>query len=226
MKAIVKRSAEQLTIRALRNEIVSGKLAPTARLREIELSEKLKVSRATIRAALQRLTSEGLIEQTPYTGWTVMMLTPQDAWELFTLRASLESLAAKLAASNLEANDRAALESAFEKLSASAKARSVDGVAEADFAFHNAIITAAKHKRLAQHYLLVEQQVRLSIISSNALLSDLRSVIAQHEPIFDAIVNGRPGKASSFSESHALTEGEKLVEHLKKTSAENAAAGE
>jgi DNA-binding GntR family transcriptional regulator len=221
MKAIVKRSAEHLTTRALRNEIVSGKLGPMSRLREIELSEKLQVSRATLRAALHQLTAEGLIVQVPYTGWTVIMLTAQDAWELYTLRASLEGLAAKLAASNLTEDDRSELKSAFDRLSRAAKARSPQEAAEADFAFHNAIINAAKHRRLAQQYRLVEQQVRLSIISSNALLSDIRSIIPQHEPILDAILSGKPGKAASVSELHTQSEGEKLVKHLEAISKED-----
>ncbi|HEY0218163.1 MAG TPA: FCD domain-containing protein [Afipia sp.] len=149
------------------------------------------------------------------------MLTAQDAWELYTLRASLEGLAAKLAASNLTKDDRAELESAFERLARAAKARSPQEAAEADFAFHNAIINSAKHRRLTQQYRLVEQQVRLSIISSNALLSDIRSIIPQHEPILEAILSGKPAKAASVSELHTQSEGEKLVKHLENLSKED-----
>ncbi|RTL49786.1 MAG: GntR family transcriptional regulator [Bradyrhizobiaceae bacterium] len=221
MKAVVKRSAEHLTTRALRNEIVSGKLGPMSRLREIELSEKLQVSRATIRAALHQLTAEGLIVQVPYTGWTVMTLTARDAWELYTLRASLEGLAAKLAAAELTDEDRLQLEAAFARLAKAAKARAPQDVAEADFAFHNAIISAAKHRRLSQQYRFVEQQVRLSIISSNALLSDIRSIIPQHEPILEAILSGKPSKAASVAEAHNQSEGMKLVEHLEEIARES-----
>jgi DNA-binding FadR family transcriptional regulator len=105
---------------------------------------------------------------------------------------------------------------AFAGLSRAVATGSAKRTAEADFEFHRVIVELAEHQRLAQQYRLVEQQVRLSIASSNALLSDLRTVLEQHQPIADAVLSARPHQAAKLAEQHALSEGEKLVEHLEK----------
>ncbi|HWB44427.1 MAG TPA: GntR family transcriptional regulator [Hyphomicrobiaceae bacterium] len=214
MKPIKKRSVESQTTDAVRAEIVSGRLSPGERLTEMQLASQLVVSRATVRTALHHLTSEGLVVQVPYTGWAVASLTPADAWELFTLRASLESLAARLAATKLDEKGRADLQLAFQRLCDAAQKGNAHATAEADFGFHEAIVGISGHRRLAQQYRLVEQQVRQSIASSNALLPDLCTVIEQHEPIIQAILGNRPKLAARLSEEHAQTEGEKLAQYL------------
>ena len=95
---ITRRSAESLALDRLRQAIIGGALPAGSRLTEMALAEQLATSRATIRTALHHLVAEGLAVQVPYTGWMVTSLTANDAWELVTLRASFESLAASLAA--------------------------------------------------------------------------------------------------------------------------------
>ena len=214
MDAVLKRSAEAQATEILREQILSGNMRPGARLTEMQLAEQLEVSRATVRTALHQLAVEGLIVQTPYTGWSVMTLTAHDAWELYTLRASLEGLAARQATTALDAAGRAELERAFKRLSKASARGSRAKTAEADFALHMTIIQLAGHQRLAQLYRLVEQQVRVSIASVNALLPDLSSIIDQHQPIVDAILSGRADDAVRYAEAHNLTEGERLRAHL------------
>jgi DNA-binding GntR family transcriptional regulator len=216
MKPIEKRSIESRATSALRAEIMNGRFEPGERLTEMQLAGQLAVSRATVRTALHHLVGEGLIVQVPYTGWVVAELTPKDAWELFTLRAAMEGLAAKLATERLSPDGKTQLGAALDGLSRAVATGSGKRTAEADFEFHRVIVELAEHQRLARQYQLVEQQVRLSIASSNALLPDLRTVLEQHQPIADAILSSRPQQAAKLSEQHALSEGEKLVDHLEK----------
>lgn len=216
LKPIAKRSVEDLTTEVIRAEILSGALRSGSRLTEMQLSGQLEVSRATIRTALHQLVSEDLVVQVPYTGWMVASLTAEDAWELYTLRGSLESLGARLAARNLTVEGRRDIEEALAGLRRTARRKSAADIAEADFAFHKQIILLARHVRLTRQYNLVEQQVRLSILSSNALLGDLTSVVAQHEPIAQAILNGSADEAARLAEAHNHSEGEKLVSHLRR----------
>ncbi|QVM88069.1 GntR family transcriptional regulator [Pseudomonas lalucatii] len=82
--------------------IVTGNLEAGSRLTEAKLTEQFHVSRGTIRAALQKLHNEGLVSQVPYTGWHVIAINAQDAWELHNLRRVLDGLAARLAAERIE----------------------------------------------------------------------------------------------------------------------------
>lgn len=216
LEPIARRSAESLALDRLREAILTGALAAGARLTEMALAEQLATSRATVRTALHHLVAEGLAVQVPYTGWMVTSLTANDAWELVTLRASFEGLAAALAAERASRAARAALDAAFDKLAATAASRRPAQAAAADIAFHRAIIAAAGHDRLAEHYRRVAQQIGVLIASSNALMPDPALLVGQHEPIYRAVGAGKAEKAATLARRHVEVEGAKLIAHLRK----------
>ncbi len=89
----------------LREEIFTRKLQSGDRLRELELADRLKVSRTPVREALQRLGAEGLVTVTSSHGMVVTELTPEKVMELYAMREILEGAAARFAserASTLE----------------------------------------------------------------------------------------------------------------------------
>jgi DNA-binding GntR family transcriptional regulator len=88
----------------LRQAIIAGRLAPGARLIERALIEMLGVSRTVLREALRQLESEGLIAVLPNKGPVVRELTIEEAKDLYSIRAVLEGLAARLFVEN--ADDR------------------------------------------------------------------------------------------------------------------------
>ena len=219
IRPVVKMPVETQATDALRDSIVTGTIAPGSRITEIRLSEEMKLSRATIRTALHQLATEGLISLVPYTGWTVVPLTSQDVWELYTLRSSLERLAAQLAAKTVDKGQSATLTRAFEALVKECGRRDRSQIAEADFALHKTIIALAGHRRLKSQYSVIEQQIRMYIRSSDALITKPSIIVDQHKPIVHAILAGDTEEAGRLSEEHNLTEGEKLSNHLRKLEA-------
>lgn len=215
IKPVQRRSVEAQAAESLRRSILLGALPPGTRLTEIKLSEQLEISRATVRTALQQLSKEGLIVQVPYTGWTVMTLSSHDAWELYTLRASLEALAARLVSERKSDIAARKLGKSLAALEDACRKRVQAQIAEADFGLHMAIVELSNHRRLAEQYRLVEQQVRIYIASSDALVADPEDIAAQHRPIVDAILAGDAESAMLFSERHNRSEGQKLVAHLR-----------
>jgi DNA-binding GntR family transcriptional regulator len=214
LRPVVKRSAEALAIDALRAHVLSGGATPGERLTETALATRLQVSRATIRAALHKLTTERLVHQIPYTGWEVARLTVHDAWELYTLRSSLEALAARLATERGGPDVEAGVREAFVTLERACHARNPVAISEGDFGLHKTIIRLAQHNRLLEQYRLIEQQTRLYIHSSNALIRDPQQILADHEPIVTAILAGRAAQAAKLSEKHNITDGESVVAYL------------
>ncbi len=214
LNPIKKRSTEAQALDQIRAAIVSGSVAAGARLTEQDLSDKLGTSRATIRSALHHLVSEGLVVQVPYTGWMVIALTSRDARELVSLRASLEGLAAELAAVTADVEARAAFERAYADLVAVAAAHRAAEASSADAAFHRALVLMSGHERLFQHYRLVEQQISMLIASANALLSDPALLVGQHQPIYAAIAAHDPVAAAAKLRAHIVAEGDKLIAHL------------
>src|SRR5476649_2386395 len=131
-----RRSLDRRAADILREEILSGRFAPGFRLVETWLAQQLQVSRGTVRAALSELAHQGLVDQVAYTKWSVPDLKAQDAWELYTLRASLEALASYFAAEAMTPVGQASLKASFDRLAAAAVAGKLRPAVEADLAFH------------------------------------------------------------------------------------------
>lgn len=85
---------------SLRSEIVSGRLAPGARIREEHIATSQGVSRVPVREALQRLEREGYLTLTPRRGATVASPSPERTLQVMELRRALEVWAVRRAAAN------------------------------------------------------------------------------------------------------------------------------
>lgn len=100
MFAQAKRSASQ-TVKAqlaLRDLVLEGKLRPGERVSELQMVERLGVSRTPVRSALARLAEEGLLEAIPSGGFAVRAFSEREVFEAIEIRGTLEGLAARLAA--------------------------------------------------------------------------------------------------------------------------------
>ncbi|MQA02553.1 MAG: FCD domain-containing protein [Streptosporangiales bacterium] len=82
---------EQVTA-VLRQAILDFDLKPGQRLVERELIEQLGVSRTTVREALRQLNVEGLVTVIPQKGAVVATPSPEDAADLYEVRAMLEAM--------------------------------------------------------------------------------------------------------------------------------------
>lgn len=208
---IEKMPADVRALGVLRSRIIDGAIPAGSRLTEVQISEEMGLSRATVRTALHQLAQEGLVSLVPYTGWTVVKLSQHDIWELYTLRGAVERLAAALAATSANGALIGGVREAFIALETACGRTDSDAIAEADFGFHKAIVDASGHLRLRSQYSLIEQQIRVYIRSSDALISDPKEILGQHRPILDAIISGDAALAGELSEGHNLREGEKLT---------------
>jgi DNA-binding GntR family transcriptional regulator len=201
-----RRSLDRKAADILREQILSGALPPGHRLVETSLASQLEVSRGTLRAALRALIHEELVDQVAYTKWMVRELSRRDAWELYTLRGNLEGLAARLAAERRTPESLALLQRAFERLVCAVDSERHADVAEADLGLHKTIVAMTGHRRLIRQYRLLEQQVRRYILLSNALIVDLTQMIAEHEPIVQAIAAGSSEAAERLAREHNAPE--------------------
>lgn len=75
----------------LRARIVDNRLPPGAKISETVLSQKLRISRTPLRAALQKLATEGLVDTRPQVGSIVAPLDNALLLEAISLRAALET---------------------------------------------------------------------------------------------------------------------------------------
>ena len=99
----------------LLQRIVSGELQPGERLVETRIAQELGTSQAPVREALRDLQLLRLVESEPFRGSRVRVFDEEEMIEVYPVRASLEELAARLAAEKL-GGDVSALEVEFEAM--------------------------------------------------------------------------------------------------------------
>lgn len=88
--------ATHTVLSSLRERILTGQIAPGARLRAEALASEMNVSRTPIRSALAVLSAEGVVQYTVNRGYTVRSVTIGDILASIEVRASLEGTAARL----------------------------------------------------------------------------------------------------------------------------------
>ncbi|MFD0067085.1 GntR family transcriptional regulator [Streptomyces sp. NPDC056690] len=83
----------QLTLQAaaqIRGLIIEGVLLPGQKIRQVDLSEQIGVSRSPLREALRTLESEGVVTYETNRGYVVARLEPSDLAEIYRMRELLE----------------------------------------------------------------------------------------------------------------------------------------
>lgn len=213
---IEKQSAETLAADAIRAYIMSGEVSPGSRITEAFLSERFQLSRATVRGALQRIAQEGLVRLQAFTGWETISITSHDAWELYTMRASMEAMAAQFASEKLSDEGAKRLSTAYEALVDACDKKDNRAVAKADWELHRLVVELSGHERLAQWYRVIEQQISLYITWSDFIPKNVYDAVpAHHGPIVRAILARDGQTAARLSAEHNVAAGEKLVTHLR-----------
>ena len=199
----------------LRARIIAGTLAPGSRILEIELAEELGISRGTLRAALQQLGHEGLVVQKRFRSTSVASLTARDAYEVYTLRNTLEAMATGEVARAPDGSASAVLAAAIAAMRGAVARGDRAAVVEADYAFHRCIFTLAGHSRLQAAYDLIEAQTRLFLRMTSRLDYDLDAILTTHEELASAILSGHAAKAEALARDHNTADGTKMVALLR-----------
>jgi DNA-binding GntR family transcriptional regulator len=189
----------------LRAGILHGRLAAGARLGEVELAERLGVSRTPVREALTRLAAEGLVEIVPNRGARVATWTVAELEGVFDLRVSLEPRLAGLAAGAATDADVAALDELAHRMIAVGSPgprQDLDALVPLNRAFHDRLVALADHPTLAT---ALAAAIHPPIVRRNFHTYDeasLRRSLAHHAEIVAALRAGDPVWAQAVMTAH------------------------
>jgi DNA-binding GntR family transcriptional regulator len=184
----------------VRADIVHGALRPNQRLVEIELAERLGVSRTPVREALQRLTLEGLVQRRRG-GWVVHEHSRDEIRSLYEVRAALDGYAAFLAADRATASELDALEALYPAGDA-ALALGPDAQVELNERFHDGVIAAADNRRLMQLSRASRQYYFNHRIARRYTAEETRESIEGHRRILAALAQRDGRTAESCAREH------------------------
>jgi DNA-binding GntR family transcriptional regulator len=182
-------SASDQVVTRLRRQILEGRIAPNAPLREVALAESFGVSRNTIRAAIHTLAHEGLARHERNRGAVVVRLIDEDAHDLYAARRVLEVTAAEKLPVVLERHidDVGA---AYDRLARAVGSGHWTDVVMADIGFHGSIVGLHGSPRLMRMFAGIESELAyfLSLIRLRELEEERpEHILAEHRALYEAI---------------------------------------
>jgi DNA-binding GntR family transcriptional regulator len=187
-------TAQELVLESVRKAILTGVLAPGARLRQEELADVFGTSRIPVREALRALEYEGLVSSEPHRGFTVTALDADDVEEVYDLRILLEGQAIRLALPLLTDDDLEDLEALFKAMQAALKP---DEQLAARERFYLRLYSVTGRPRLVGLIMRLRQEVARVLRWATILHSD-----TIHEQFFDAVRTGDADRAIAQLAAH------------------------
>ncbi len=201
---------------ALRDLLVEGKLRPGERVSELQMVERLGVSRTPVRMALVRLEEEGLLEAIPSGGFSVRAFSEREVFEAIEIRGALEGLGARLAAERgAGPADLCPLVECLDEIDAAVlrdrtQIANVSRYVELNARFHALLVGLAQSPALARQ---LERACALPFASPSALVQvqsssteahDFLTVAQdQHRCVVNAIERREGARAEAIMREHA-----------------------
>jgi len=209
---LVQNSLHHEVASTLREQIFAGELAPGSFLDEVALCARLEISRTPLREALKVLTSEGLLRHEPRRGCFVNQVTEQDLDEIFPVIALLEGRCAFEAARNATDADLLELAALHERLIGHAGAGRTSDYYATNFIIHEAIISLANNRWLAQAITDLRRILKLARLQSLAAPGRLQQSLAEHLTVFAALKSRDSEGAEAAMRTHLTRQREALRE--------------
>ncbi len=202
--------------RSIRDAIILGKLKPGAKIVENGLAKRIRISRSPVREAFRILEKEGLVTLTPRKGVRVTEISPKDMKEIYAIRASLESLAARLAISHLKAAHVRRMEGLIKRMSLETKKKNTENIIKLNEKFHELIVNVGDYQRLNQLIQSLKNQIQRFRITSLALPGRLQEALVEHQKIVEAFKRRDGLLAEELMREHISKAGERMLRTLEK----------
>jgi DNA-binding GntR family transcriptional regulator len=193
----------------LRLAILSGELAEGTALPEAQTAVKLGVSRVPVREALVELERQGLVEFDDNGRACVRTFAAEDIDEILSMRAVLQTMAARIAAVKLTGEDVARLEAILDR---ARLARDLTDFSTLDNDFHDTVVVIARHRRLSRVWSDLRSQMDLWLARQHrtreSRTHDVRkATLASHREMIDVLKTRDPKIAAELMERHCSWNG-------------------
>ena len=199
----------------LRQAILRGELKPGERLMEIQLANKLGVSRTPIREAIRKLELEGLVLKIPRRGAEVAEITERNLRDVLEVREALEELSVKLACEHATQAQIEEMKQAAQVFKESLSGDDVTRIAEADVAFHDAINMATDNQKLIQILNNLREQMyryRVEYLKNNEVYEQL---LEEHEFLIQAVIKHDKAQAKDIICRHIDNQEKAIAEFIR-----------
>ena len=209
-----------LVFTTLRQAILKGELLPGERLMEIQLAEKMGVSRTPIREAIRKLEREGLVIMVPRKGAEVAGISEKMLRDVLEVRMTLEKLALRLAFKRQGTDLIEKLEAAEQAFQDAIEGEKLIDMAEADEHFHFLIYEAADNDKLRELRNSLKENMyryRLEYLKDE---NYRRSLMEEHNAIIEAFRANDLEKGLEVTDTHIANQERAVIGRVRQENQE------
>ena len=204
----------QSTFRIIKDDIIFGVLKPGLKLKLGVMKDQYNASVSTLRETLNRLATEGFVEDRDQRGFYVSSTSKEDFLEVANLRILLECYALELSINNGNEEWEGDLVAAHHKLSIAENKIKTDHFYEKniwkqyDHDFHNSLINACNSRNLLSlHSTMYDKYFRYEML----LLTFQGKEDNEHKDLLDAALNRDVKLAQKLLTNHIKSAEDYLV---------------
>ena len=206
--SVIRRDA---VLSQLRNAILTNRLKPGERIREVQLARDLGVSRPTLREAIYQLIHEGLLVQEPHKGVTVADIDAATITDIAVVRAALETIAAKAIATDKDDSVRERLRQVWITYDEAAASGDTVRENEAHMELHRTVWMASHNSMLERIWPIVSASVNLALSTDIAARQDTDRNRRMHRELVEAILYNRRRRIVSAVREHIQISADELL---------------
>jgi DNA-binding GntR family transcriptional regulator len=189
----------------LRTEIVSGRLAPGARIVELDVASTVGVSQGPVREALQRLEREGLVEKRSHSATYVTSVSIDEMYELFSIRSVIEGFAIRRTVERITPEQCDQLEQLIEAMRAAGRNDDMLTLTGHDLQFHRLICQWSGSGTLQRSWdPLYSQTQRFVVRTHKNYFASLTDIADTHIPIVEALRNRDTENVTRLIQEHVM----------------------
>ncbi len=198
LRPVPRRLLRETAYEAIRDAIVRGDISPGASVSNVELAERLGLSRAPVRDALARLAGEGLVETKPQSYTRVTRLVARDVRDAAAVVRAMHELAARTGVGALTAAQIEEMRACNRRFAAATRAGDVDAAMRADDELHDVLVRASGNRAVAatieRYTPLIRRLERRQFSRERA-----RSSARRHDRLIDACAAGDVAEATRLT---------------------------
>lgn len=190
----------------LREQIYTGRFRPGDPLREMHLARELGVGQSTIREALLRLESSGLVVRVPNASTHVTDMSAAEAEQRRIVRVALEETAIRAALLRLDEAAFRDLDERFDAIVRAVEARSGFDLCSADFEFHRYLWRASGNAVLARtlEQVCAPWFASVGLMRSRDSDSGIEQAVESHQRLLELLRDGDPEEVVAAIREHVL----------------------
>jgi DNA-binding GntR family transcriptional regulator len=192
----------EYVLESIRTAILLGYVPPGTSITEKQIRDVLHVSSSPIREAMNQLEAEGLLTRSPHVGAKVAEIAIEDAKELYSIQALLQSSALQICATKLRPEDISEAEKLNSQITDLIRSGDIDvgAIRILNYRFHLIVCGASVYPWLTR--LISALWIRLPSNTVWSIPTEAKAAIRYHNGIIQAIKKGDASLAGALMEKH------------------------